>query len=241
MNTILFDKSDYIADSNHIQFSDERFEHIRTILKKESTGSIKVAEREGKMGLAEIVSMDSKSIVLDPNCTENPPEPLPVTLIVALPRPQSMKKVLYTATVMGVKEIYFIKTWKVDKNYWSTPQLLEEKRDKVIVEALTQTCDTVAPTIHLRKKFKSFVLDELPELMKNRETRLFHPTVENVEYKISPNTEYLYIIGPEGGFNEYEVELLTEVGALPTSLGSRIQRVEQAVASVLGFTACSLL
>jgi len=241
MNTILFDKSDYLPNSELIRFTDERFEHIRTILKKEHAESIKVAEREGKMGTAEIISIDTKSITLKPHCTDNPPEALPVTLVVALPRPQSMKKVLYTATVMGVKEIYFIKTWKVDKNYWSTPQLLHEKRDKVIAEALTQTCDTVAPKIHLRKKFKAFVLDELPELMKNRETKLFHPTVDKVPFQIETEKEYIYIIGPEGGFNEYEVELLTEVGAMPTSLGSRIQRVEQAVASVLGFTACSLL
>lgn len=241
MNTILFDQSDYSSDRKSIVLNDYRFEHIRSVLKKSSDETIRVGEREGRMGNASVLSIDEKSITLVPELTEEPPAPLPVTLVVALPRPKSFRKLLHTATVMGVKEIHLIKSWKVDKSYWSTPFLTEKGLDAIILDGLMQTRDTIAPKVHLHKAFKPFVEDLLPGLAAGKEMRLFHPALESATLAVSKDKSYLYLIGPEGGFTPYEVELMKSVGAAVTSLGPRIQRVEQAVASVLGFTSMSLL
>ncbi len=241
MNIILFDKSDYLPDGRTLRFTDFRFEHICSVLKKSPDETIRVGEREGRMGTARVLSVTDSDICMEPDLTEEPPKRLPVTLVTALPRPKSFRKLLHTATVMGVKDIYLIKSWKVDKSYWSTPFLTEKGLENIILDGLMQTRDTVAPNVHLRKAFKPFVEDELPGLIRGKEARLFHPSDKGASFTISEDIEYLYLIGPEGGFIPYEVQMMEKAGAVATSLGSRIQRVEQAVASVLGFTSMSLL
>ncbi len=240
MNIILFDQSEITPD-NFLRLTDNRFEHIKNILKKECDDCIKVGEKNGKMGFARVHSICDSEVILSLELNDEPPVALPVTLVIALPRPHSFKKLLHTATVMGVKEIHLIKSWRVEKSYWSSPAITDKGIATVVDDALMQTRDTMAPQIYHHKKFKPFVEDELPTLMENRVTRLFHPSDSTEPFVVNKGEEYLFIIGPEGGFNEFEVDLFTEKGATFTSLGSRIQRVEQAVASILGYTSMSLL
>ena len=52
--------------------------------------------------------------------------------------------------------------------------------------------------------------------------------------RIGPQTGSLGIfIGPEGGFDENEIQLAREMGAAPISLGKRILRTETAAIAVL--------
>ncbi|PCH92113.1 hypothetical protein COB80_00750 [Candidatus Kaiserbacteria bacterium] len=92
-----------------------------------------------------------------------PPKALPLTLIIGLPRPKMLKRIIQTATTMGVKNLYFIHSWKVEKSFWQTPWLKEEKILENCILGLEQGKDTQLPEIHLKKRFKPFVEDELPE------------------------------------------------------------------------------
>ncbi len=240
MNIILFDQSD-VTSPGLLHFSDYRFEHIRTVLKKAPDEKIRVGERDGLLGTATVVAINDTSVQLKYELTDRAPKALPITLVVALPRPKSFKKLLHTATVMGVKEIHVIKSWRVDKSYWSSPAVSEKGIEAVVSEGLMQTRDTISPAVHFHRAFKPFVEDALPSLMENKITHLFHPCEEKSRLQIEGDKEYLFIIGPEGGFIEYEVKLIESQGATLTSLGSRIQRVEQAIASVLGYSSISLL
>lgn len=93
---------------------------------------------------------------------------------------------------------------------------------------LEQAVDTILPEVILRKRFKPFVEDELPGLIKGTTPFLAHPA--NGER--SPTKELkkaTLIIGPEGGFIPYEVDHFAELGIASLSLGDRILRVETAV------------
>lgn len=240
MNLVLYDRSEVQSDGTLV-LRDFRFDHIKSVLKKDSEDLVKVGERNGKMGTAAIVSVSESEIVLKPELVNEPPTALPVTLIVAMSRPKSFRKLLHTATVMGVKEIYVIKTWRVDKSYWATPMLADDGLTNIIDDALMQTKDTIPPIIHIRKAFKPFVEDELPSLLSRRPGFCFHPTNSDVGMNYNKGLGATLIIGPEGGFIPYEVEMFEKQGAVVISLGDRIQRVEQAVASVLGYISMSNL
>src|SRR5690606_26111522 len=96
--------------------------------------------------------------------TEPPPSPLPITLLLGLPRPKMLKRILQSATVLGVKNIYLINSYRVEKSYWQTPFLSEKAIREQLVLGLEQGCDTVLPQVHLVKRFKPFVEDELPNI-----------------------------------------------------------------------------
>jgi RsmE family RNA methyltransferase len=119
----------------------------------------------------------------------------------------------------------------VEKSYWQTPFL--QQLDEFILLGLEQAGDTVWPELLLRKRFKPFVEDELPGLCAGRLGLVAHP------YALEPmpaqvNQPVTLVIGCEGGFIPYEIDLLAKHGCQPVSLGPRILRTETAMAHVLG-------
>ena len=105
---------------------------------------------------------------------------------------------------------------------------------------LEQAGDTVAPQIELHKRFKPFVEDILPTLI-SREKPAFvaHPYVEQ-KMPFAINHACTVVIGPEGGFIPYEIDLLVKNGCQAVSLGNRIIRTATVIPYVLGrlFSTC---
>jgi RsmE family RNA methyltransferase len=84
------------------------------------------------------------------------------------------------------------------------------------------------PEIHIKKLFKPFVEDELPAIAEGSLRLVAHPGEANAcPHHVEKKTTL--VIGPEGGFTEYEVSKLKEAGFDGVHLGSRILRVETAV------------
>ncbi|MEJ6069204.1 RsmE family RNA methyltransferase, partial [Psychrobacter sp. 16-Bac2893] len=114
-----------------------------------------------------------------------------------------------------------------------------------ILEGLQQGVDTVAPRISLQKRFKPFVEDELVNLITNRAI-VAHPYAElsfaqyvqqQLESSELPHRSVLpsiVFIGAEGGWIDYEVELLARQGCQTVHIGARILRTEAAVNAILG-------
>ena len=141
-----------------------------------------------------------------------------------------LKRILQTVSAMGVKELYLINSYRVDKSYWSTP-ILNQVEEQLKL-GLEQAGDTIMPRVHLRKRFKPFVEDELPEIAKNTRSLVAHPY--DAEQCSAPESiPTTLAIGPEGGFIEYEVDKLNQCGFKSVHIGERILRVENAVPVLL--------
>ena len=232
MNLLLLEKNDFITPGR-VKISDRRFLQLRDIIKLADGKTFRAGLRDGDTGSASVVEFCSDYAVLDVEFSTPPPPPVPITLVCALPRPQTFHKVLHGAITMGVKKLWFIHSRKVEKSYWQSSVLQDEAVDKEIRLALEQCGDTVYPEIFYRNLFKPFAEDELPELIGNAECALFgHPRSEKRPEEFAGKNTVL-LIGPEGGFSDYEVNLLSEAGAAAVTLGQRVLRTEFAVAALL--------
>jgi RsmE family RNA methyltransferase len=101
------------------------------------------------------------------------------------------------------------------------------------VLGLEQGCDTIVPSCEIKKVFKPFVEDELSGIIKNTTAILAHPgSEEPCPHKI--NSPVTLAIGPEGGFIQYEVDMLINCGFKAVNIGLRPLRVEDAVSVTLG-------
>jgi 16S rRNA (uracil1498-N3)-methyltransferase len=100
------------------------------------------------------------------------------------------------------------------------------------VLGLEQARDTVLPSVTLRRQFKPFVEDELPELLRNTVALVAHPAAAE-PFPRNTSKAATLIIGPEGGFIPYEIEKLQAAGCALVSLGERILNVETAVPALL--------
>jgi RsmE family RNA methyltransferase len=229
---MLFTAADYNS-SGQLVVADRRLQHLLEVHKAKAGDAVRVGEVGGRMGSATIDSIDNNSAVLNVSLVEQPPAKLPLTLVVALPRPKMLRRILRTVAECGAAELHLINSYRVEKSYWQTPVLQAETIADYLLQGLEQSKDTVLPGVILHPRFKPFVEDELPSLMAKKRALLAHPG----EYPPCPagcNTDTVLVIGPEGGFIPYEVDKFTEAGCTPVSMGPRILRVETAVSALLG-------
>lgn len=232
MNLLILSKTDFISPDTVCLYG-ERFEHLRKILKVGQGDFVRAGLLDGKLGSGEVIKLDNDKITLRVKLDKEPPLALPLTLICALQRPQTMKKVLQAVIAYGVKKIYFIHSKKVEKSYWDSPLLQEDALRKHIILGLEQSGDTVMPEIHFRKQFKPFVEDELKSIVGDSLGLTAHPAGKTacpsqVEKAVT------LCIGPEGGFTDYEIDMLEKHACPAVHLGTRPLRTEFAVCALLG-------
>ncbi|MDI9244322.1 16S rRNA (uracil(1498)-N(3))-methyltransferase [Marinobacter sp. CHS3-4] len=227
MNLALLFDADFI-DADRARLTGRRRTHLDTVLKAVEGDRIPVGRVDGNMGTGEIVKLTDDEAELIVTLDTPPPRPLPLTLVLAMPRPKMFRRVLQTATALGVKDLWLLNAYKVEKSYWQTPWLTEEALADNMVLGLEQARDTLMPKVHIRKRFKPFVEDELPGLVGEHPALVAHPGTQT-PCPTHLNQPAVLCIGPEGGFIPYEVEKLQEAGCQAVHLGQRILRVETAV------------
>ncbi len=231
MNLVLLEDDDFI-DDNHVRLGGRRFDHITTLLAKETGDSLRIGRVNGLMGQGVIESIDSAALTLAIQLDQSPPPPLPVTLILALPRPKMLRRILRCVSSMGVKSLYLINSYRVDKSYWSSPLLQPEKIREQLCLGLEQGRDTLLPQVHLCPRFRPFTEDDLPGISSSTTNLVAHPEDGSV-FPCQPLVPACLAIGPEGGFIPYEIDRLKEVNFIPVRLGERILGVETAVPALL--------
>lgn len=231
MNLALLFDGDFIAP-DRARLTERRLEHLHAVLKVSEGDRIPVARINGKLGEGRIVRLDESSAEIVVELDLPPPPPLPLTLVLAMPRPKMLRRVLQTCASLGIKEIWLIHSRKVEKSYWQTPWLSDEHLTENLTLGLEQARDSLMPAVHIRKRFKPFVEDELPALVQGRRGLVAHPGTSQ-PCPVHLQEPALICIGPEGGFIPYEVEKLTEAGCEQVHLGPRILRVETAVSAII--------
>ncbi|RZG45344.1 16S rRNA (uracil(1498)-N(3))-methyltransferase [Acinetobacter wuhouensis] len=231
MNIVLLDPRQTESEIWTIS-AKRQLEHLHTHVGVKVGDTLKVGIREGKRYLTEIINISGNSIQLKPLKEEKVPEKLPVTLIVALPRPKVLRRLIMDAVTLGVDKLILIHSYRVDKSYWQTPFL--QQLDHFVTLGLEQAGDTIAPKIELYKRFKPFVEDVLPIMISEHSPAYVAHPYTNLKMPYAVDHSCTVIIGPEGGFIPYEIDLLIKNGCQAVSLGNRILRTETAIPYVLG-------
>ncbi|WP_116368671.1 16S rRNA (uracil(1498)-N(3))-methyltransferase [Parahaliea mediterranea] len=233
MNLLLFSAADLCAPGE-IRVADQRLQHLHSVHRAAVGDSVRVGEIGGLMGEGRITALTDRQATITFQLDCNPPPKLPVTLLVALPRPKMLRRILRGAAEFGVEHLVLFNSYRVEKSFWQTPVLNDATLRSYLLQGLEQSRDTVLPAVTLERRFKPFVEDRLPGLLQGRRGLLAHPTPGAGAAPSTADTPLLLAIGPEGGFIPYEVDMLQSAGLETVSLGPRILRVENAVTALLG-------
>jgi RsmE family RNA methyltransferase len=148
-----------------------------------------------------------------------------------------LRRVFRTAAEMGVAHLYLINSARVEKSYWQSPLLQPDRIKAALTAGLERAGDTALPQVHLHPRFKPFIEDQLPGLIGPRACWIAHPGAR--EALANQSGGGLILLGPEGGFVPYEVELAQSLGAQPVRLSDRILSVDTAVTAALSQSALS--
>lgn len=235
MNIIILTTEDQIKD-NTFKINDERAIHIQNVLKSDIGDILEIGLLNGPKGKAKVVELQDSEVKLEiVNFEKTEEEPQKLELVCALPRPQTLKKILSTCATMGVTKLFLIRSEKVEKSYFHSPLLNEEKYNKYLIEGLSQGKRTTLPKVIIHKKFKEFFNDNFTETFRNSTCLIAHPDDNNYlnHSLVNRSTNLLLAIGPEGGWNDFEVSLMQEKGFTKFKLSESILRVETAVTAAL--------
>lgn len=234
MNLLLFEPEDFMPDGRAV-ISGRRLRQLRDVIKASPGKFCKAGVIGGKLGAAELLAIDDETAAFRFEARQEPPPPLNVTLLCALPRPLTFAKVIHSAVTCGVKNIHFFHSAKVEKSYWQSSRLASEAIREEVVLALEQCADTVMPELFFHRRFRTFVEDEVPKLAPEGAIGIFGSpgASERVPIGAARRGPVVLAVGPEGGFNEFEEGLWKEAGFQAVTLGRRILRSEFAVNSLL--------
>ena len=212
-----------------------RARHVREVLRCQAGETVAVGVIGGAVGTAEVLACGEHGLTLRASLDRAPPPPSPVTLLLALPRPKILRKVLQGMGAMGVKRLVLLGSWKVEKAYWGSPLLAPEALREELLLGLEQGRDTVLPEVLLRRFFKPFVEDELDAMFGPARLLLDLAATGTLAAQPPPRSGGVTLaIGPEGGWTPYEAAELARRGFSPVSLGPRPLRVDQAVPFAVG-------
>ena len=192
---------------------------------------------DGLRGSGKVVKLSDEHTHIQVDLVDPPLPRHPCDLILALPRPKMLRRVFRTAAEMGVAHLYLINSARVEKSYWQSPLLQPDRIKAALTAGLERAGDTVLPEVHLHPRFKPFIEDQLPGLIESSACWIAHPGAP--EALATQSGEGLILLGPEGGFVPYEVELAQSMGAQPVRLSDRVLSVDTAVTAALSQSALS--
>lgn len=227
MNLVLLFPEDLVADDQAL-VRGRRAEHIARVHRAAEGDSLIVGLANGRIGSGTITRMEEDAVEMRVTLDREPPAPLPLTLILALPRPKVLNRVIASATSLGVKEIHLINAWRVEKSYWKSPKLAEANLREQCIAGLEQARDTAMPRIALHRFFRELVESWSPRGL----CLVAHPHASR-ECPRSVEGPATLAIGPEGGFIAEEIASFERAGFQAVTIGERVLRVETAVAALI--------
>lgn len=233
MNLLLVEQRE--LQEGMLALTGRRAAHLREVLRVEPGSVVRLGVVNGPKGRGEVLSVGEDAVRLQVELSDELPAAPGVELILALPRPIMLQRIFKQGTVMGLRRLHLIRSRRVEKSYFASPVLTPEKTRALILEGMEQAMDTWMPEVHIYRQFRPFVEDVLPRIQGRG--IIAHPQTEaglaDVFTPPVPDCPLLLAIGPEGGWNDYEVKTFISRGFLPFSMGSRILHVDTAVVALM--------
>ena len=91
MNLLLLEDADFV-DGDQVHLSGRRLKHLHDVHRAETGDRLRVGHLGRLMGEGRLIALDAEHAELHVSLDQPPPAKLPLTLILALPRPKMLKR-----------------------------------------------------------------------------------------------------------------------------------------------------
>lgn len=237
MNIVLFEGAAFFPRS------DDRYQHIKKVLKKGKGDSFAAGIIDGPEGTATITEIDDAGLSFDFR-EERPMRPLyPVTILIGFPRPIQLKRIFRDVASLGVSSVWLVGTELGEKSYRESTLVDRGAARAALVDGAMQAGSSAVPSLELFDSVPS-ALDALAALdgsacvcalrvlldTAKPDCSLIDAPLEG----LSDKKPLALAIGSERGWTANERKQFREAGFTVCSMGSRILRTETACTAALG-------
>jgi len=234
MNLLLLDPADFQGDGR-VVVSGRRAAHVASVVRPAAGDKLLIGVVDGRKGVGVVLACGPNELVLEPRLDpELEPVP-PIDLLLALPRPKALRRLLTDIACLGVGTLHLTNAWRVERAYFASPALAPEAVDADLRRGLEQARATHRPRVVVHHRLMAFLDDTLPDLAPGARL-LAHPQASRgLAAGDVAGERVLIAIGPEGGWIEREVATFLERGFTAFTLGPRVLRTEAAVPAIFGW------
>jgi 16S rRNA (uracil1498-N3)-methyltransferase len=234
MNLILLEDRDG-RDGPCVTLTDARATHLRKVLRVTPGQTVRVGWVDGPLGTGTVESVSDGRVTM--RCVfegDAPPRPR-VDVLLALPRPKVLRRLWPQFAALGVGQIILTNASRVERDYFDTHVLTEACYRPLLIEGLQQARDTRLPQVSIHRQFRILVEDHLDDLFHSGVRLVADPSGSTsiANALAGRDGRVLLAIGPEGGWNDFELRLLETRGFTPVGLGPRTLRVDTACVALL--------
>ncbi|MDX2051787.1 MAG: RsmE family RNA methyltransferase [Polyangiaceae bacterium] len=238
MNLLLLQPAD--LDGKHARVEGRRAAHISRVLKKKPGDKVRAGVVNSGTCIATIIEMDETRIELELSPINLVAAPT-THIVLALPRPKVISRVVAAVSSFGVKSLTLINAWRVEKAYFESPRITQERLLEDAILGCEQGAQVWLPEISVERSFRRYVEDlDQAQLGLNAAARVvLHPGSEAslasaLCSSYEPTMPVLLALGPEGGFIDAEVASFERAGYKPAELRTGPLRTEVALSAALG-------
>ncbi len=231
MDRFFTPKSNINLEQNTCIIEGEDVKHISRVLRCKENDKLEVCDMDNNEYICEIREINKDNILLDiiEKVNIKRESSLKVKLYQGMPKGTKMELILQKLTEIGVDEIVLVQTKRsVTKIDNKKEDKKIERWERIIYEAAKQSKRGKIPTLRGVLSFKEALKD-----MENNDLNLCpyenERTISIKECLKDVNASTIGIfVGPEGGFEEDEIEKIQDMDGKVVSLGPRILRTETA-------------
>jgi len=236
MNVLLVTAGE-IGEDDSVILSDGRARHVRAVLKAPVGGTVRIGVIDGPMGMGTVASIGHDRVELRCALDATIPERPRVDLLLALPRPKVMRRLWAQLAALGVGQVILTNAERVERDYFDSHVLEEKGYRPLLIEGLQQARDTRLPVVSIHKRFKVLVEDDLDRLFPRGRRVVADPggaiSIRSALADADPRERVLVAIGPEGGWNDFELNLLAAHGFRKVGMGPRTLATTTACVALL--------
>lgn len=240
MNKFFVPEQDMHFDTVFIKGHDVK--HINKVLRLQCGDKININNCNGREFLGIIDKIEKEKVTVKileelKLCNESPVE---MYLFQGLPKSSKMDLIVQKATEIGACEITPVITKRVVVKGDFIQFKKVDRWNKIVREACKQCKRSKIPVVDAPVDFEKLLqglnsMDLIIVPYENEKNMGIKKTIDSIENK-DLIKKVAVVIGPEGGFEEEEIELLKGINSHIVTLGPRIFRTETA-----GFVSLTLL
>lgn len=219
----------------------EDVHHILHVLRYKEGDTLEVCDRQGTDYQVKLLETHENTIrceILHRENSSSEPE-IQITLFQGMPKSDKMEWILQKGVELGIAAFVPLRTSRCVVKYDAKKEAQKTVRwQKIVESAAKQSGRGCIPIV-----YSSIAMDECcRQLALYDQVLVFYENAREVSLKAYLNKQVTrperiaICIGPEGGWESSEIQLLEEAGAVTVGLGPRILRTETA-----GMTAAALI
>lgn len=215
---------------------DGRATHLIDVLRAQAGQDVRIGIVDGALGVGTVSSIAGRTVTLVCALEGTPPPRPVVDLLLAVPRPKVLRRLWPQLAALGVGRVMLTNAARVERPYFATHFLEAAIYRPLLLEGLQQARDTHVPVVSIHRQFRPLVEDQLDAFGPYAGRLVAHP---GVTARIADRAtgvgdgRVLLAIGPEGGWNAFELELLAAHGFETVAIGTRTLRSDTAVIAAL--------